>query len=493
MKIQLSGTINIGGGAALFIWLCHAAIAIFFYLTGISYDLTTYYWLAGFIMAASIPYAAAAIKGKFTPYEGHYLFLAGLLISFIAYFFLPVEKIKLNFESCDYAIKWVLAGTLVFLTGYYAVFGRAIARMLPLRRFMIADPIIPKIPLKLYFVGWMLRLVPRLSELGMSVLEKAGIFGLPMQLLDKFQGWEINNMLTSYGICAALMIDTYLTFSVSGRQPGKANVKRLAIARLLIFLFLEVYYSFFSGMAGNIIRPIIFISLAYMRTKKRIPLVPIVLITILFIFYVVPFVKTFREMYWFGVDAKTSINYARKNLSEENKLSNRRDEAITRLSNPLEMAVICYEMKKEGRTISVRQDLAGYFSRFVPRFLWPDKPIIDYNAIGREIGIIHYDDYETSIGLTFIGGLIMDGGTLGVIIGMFLLGILIKIMWHWLIIRSNENIFAFVIYSIIIYRLIFPEDFYAILHSIIAFVIYAYFMSAFVNRGYYKRIPQTVK
>lgn len=491
MKIRLSGTMNTGGGAALFILLCHAGLALFFYSMALSHSFKPYYWAAGLALAASIPYARAAISGRFTPYEGCYIFLASLLISFTAYLFLPLEKIDMNPASLNYAMKLAFGGALVFLIGYYTIFGMAIAQALPLRRFVIPDPLLSKIPLKLYFIGWLLRLIPRLSELGISIFEKIGIFGLPMKLLNKMQGWEITNMLTSYGICTALMIDTYLCLSVSSHEPGSRASKVNAFTRLSIFLLIEIFYSFFGGMAGNVMRPLVFVLLAYMKTKKRIPLVPVVLITIFFIFYVVPFMKTFREQYWYGTDAKTSINYAQGLLSDKNKLSDRQDETLKRLSNPLEMAVICYEIRKEKREISsYHHGLPEYFSRFVPRFLWPNKPSINYNEIGREIGLLDPNDYSTSIGLTFIGGLIMDSGTFGVIAGMFLLGILVRIMWHWFVIRSDGNMFAFAIYSIIIYRVIFPEDFYAILHSIIAFIIYAYFLSAFVNRGYYKRIPR---
>ncbi|MCX5686492.1 MAG: hypothetical protein NTW09_03420 [Candidatus Omnitrophica bacterium] len=487
MKIRLSGTMNTGGGAALFILLCHVGLAAFFYSTALYYSFKPYYWAAGLALAASIPYAWAAISGRFIPYEGHYIFLASLLLGFTAYLFLPLEKIDMNPASLNYAMKLACSGALVFLLGYYTIFGKAAAQALPLRRFVIADPLLSKIPLKLYFIGWFLRMIPRLSEFGISILEKIGIFGLPLKLLNKMQGWEITNMLTSYGICAALMIDTYLCLSVHG--PGSRASRTIALARLSIFLLIEIFYSFLGGMAGNVIRPLIFILLAYMKAKRRIPLVPVVLIAVFFIFYVVPFIKVFREQYWYGADAKTSINYAQELLSDNNKRLTKRDETLKRLSNPLEMTVICYEIRKEGREISsYHRDLSGYFSRFVPRFLWPNKLSIDYNAIGREIGLLHADDYSTSIGLTFIGGLIMDNGTFGVITGMFLLGILISMAWQWLVIRSDENMFAFTVYSILIYRFVFPEDFYGILHSSAAFIIYAYFLSAFVNRGYYKRV-----
>lgn len=491
MKIRLSGTIDVGGGTALFILLCHAGLALYFYSIASYYNFKPYFWASALTVAASIPYMIAAISGKFTPYEGHYIFLGSFLVSFTACFFLPLEKIMMDPASLTYAMKLAFSGALFFLLGYYTIFGKMIAQALPLRRFVIPDPLLSKIPLKLYFIGWFLRLVPRVSQLGISILEKIGVFGIPMRLLNKMQGWEITNMLTSYGICAAIMIDAYLVLSVSPYNPRSRASKNAAFIRLSVFLLIEILYSFLGGMAGNVIRPFIFLLLAYMKARKRIPLVPIVIMMTFFMLYVVPFVKSFREQYWYGKDAKTSIDTAKEKLSDKKTLSMKRDEVLKRLSNPLEMAVVCYETRKEGRRITgYSHNLIEYLSRFVPRFIWPNKPSVDYNEIGRSMGILHPSDYVTSIGLTFVGGLIMDNGAFGVIAGMFLLGVLIKVMWYWFIIRSNENLFAFTIYSIIIYRIIFPEDFYAIMHSIIAFIIYAYFLSAFVNRGYYEHIPQ---
>lgn len=486
MKLRVSAAINVSGGTALLIWIIHLAVTLYFYYKGLYYQLIPYYWAASLALACSIPYFLAMIKKSFIPYEGSYVFLAGILVSFTAWLALSPDKIDLNLESWNYAMRLAFAGSLVFLVGYYTAFGRAIGNIMPLKRFVILDPILPRLPAKFYCIGWILRMMPRLTELGIGTLARVEVFGLPMKILNKMQGWEIMNMFTSYGICAALMIDTYLAFSP---QPQLTkNQRNIVLARLIILLSVEIFYSFLSGMAGNIVRPLIFIALAYIKAKKKIPVIPIILIALFFIFYIVPFVKTFRGQYWQGAAAKDSINYAKNELSGKDDLSRKQDETLKRLSNPLEMAAICYEIRKEGRNVIMHQDSAAYFSRFVPRFLWPDKPVVDYNRLGRDLGMLSKNDYTTSIGLTFIGGLIMDSGTTGVIIGLFILGILLKILWQWLIVRSNENMFAFTVYSILIYRFIFPEDFYAIIHATLSFIIYAYFLSAFVNRGYYKRV-----
>jgi len=474
------GALNSGRGLALSILLLHAAAAVFFYSTGAMYKLTPYYWASMLTLAASIPYIVAVIKNRFFPYEGIYLFLAGHLIGFTAWLFLDPHSINLNIESWNYAMNIAFTGTLIFMVGYASIFGKAIANTLPLRRFVVLDQALYKIPMKLYVIGWALRAIPRLSEFGITAFDKVGVLSLPMKILNMMQGWEITNMLTSYGISAALMIDTCLYLS------GKN--KKAQGSRLAIFLILEISYGLLSGMAQNATRPIIFVFLAYIKTRKKVPLVPITLILILLVFYLVPYIKTFRQQYWHGEGLSQSVEYTTANLSDEDKLALGRDQAIIRLSNPLEMAVVCYEARLSGRRLSTYEGLPEYISRFVPRFIWPNKPSVNYNKIGRDADILNPDDYSTAISLTLIGGLIMDYGTYGVIAGMFLVGILLRMLWQWLVIRPMGNTFTFAVYSALIYRFIFPDDLYGILHGVLSFVIYTYFLARLVNRSYYKRV-----
>ena len=63
-----------------------------------------------------------------------------------------------------------------------------------------------------------------------------------------------------------------------------------------------------------------------------------------------------------------------------------------------------------GEIVNTFNNAFDYLARFVPRFLWPSKPSIDYNKIGRDLGLLHEGDYSTSIGITLLAGFIMGGG-----------------------------------------------------------------------------------
>lgn len=478
--------INVGRGKALFLWVVHLCLAEFLYLRGAEYKLAAYYLAAGLVVVASIPYLRSAINDRFIPYEGIYIFMTGHLIGFTAYIFLPLEKIELNHASWTYAMKMAFYGAAVFLMGYWSIFGRAISRTLPVKRFIVDRVILVKLPLKFYIIGWVLRLLPGFCNSTLNIFNKIEIIGIPMKILKAIQGWEISGMFTNYGICAALMIDMYLYLSTS-RDEIAAGSKRKILLRLSFFLIIETIYNLSSMMAGAVIRPLIFMFLSYIRTRRKLPVIPIAIVLFFFIFFAVPFIKTFRSIYPYSGDLKASITSTTDILVDEKNRSTRRDMTIKRLSNPLEMAAVCYEAKLRGKEIVTYKDLPEYISRFVPRAIWPQKPSVDYNEIGREIGMLGPEDYGTAISLTLIGGLVIDNGIYGVIIGMFLAGIMLRVLWEWFIVRSGGNFIAFVVYIVLVYHWVFPDDFYAILHSSIVFIVYAYFLLGFVNRGYYIR------
>ncbi|NBX68830.1 MAG: hypothetical protein EBR01_07710 [Proteobacteria bacterium] len=63
---------------------------------------------------------------------------------------------------------------------------------------------------------------------------------------------------------------------------------------------------------------------------------------------------------------------------------------------------------------------------FIPRFLWPDKPSRHiWNLYGRTYGIIGKDDYQTSVGVSYLAEAYMNYGFVGMYTVAFLMGLLI--------------------------------------------------------------------
>ena len=98
-----------------------------------------------------------------------------------------------------------------------------------------------------------------------------------------------------------------------------------------------------------------------------------------------------------------------------------------------------------------------------PRFLWKDKPVIaGGNEFGRQYGILATDDFKNSVGPTVIGDWYMNFGLAGIILGMFLMGIIFKTIYLYFVKEANYSLSGVVIYSILWIQIIKgTEDFIA--------------------------------
>lgn len=74
----------------------------------------------------------------------------------------------------------------------------------------------------------------------------------------------------------------------------------------------------------------------------------------------------------------------------------------------------------------VRDAIAG----FVPRILWPSKPA---SGGAEQIGNIYFGTEFNSPAVTYMGDLYRNFETLGVFVGMFILGVVLRGVYRWLI------------------------------------------------------------
>jgi len=85
------------------------------------------------------------------------------------------------------------------------------------------------------------------------------------------------------------------------------------------------------------------------------------------------------------------------------------------------------------------------FYDFVPRVIWHNKPIV--SNIGLWFSRIYCDSpHRAWSGPSIFGDLYRNFGYLGIPFGMFVLGILLRIIYERLIIRGNGNAFAVLVY-----------------------------------------------
>lgn len=87
-----------------------------------------------------------------------------------------------------------------------------------------------------------------------------------------------------------------------------------------------------------------------------------------------------------------------------------------------------------------------------PRFLWSNKPFsmnADGNAFGHRIHILADSDFKTSVGPTIIGDWYINFGLAGIIFGMFLMGVLFRLIYEYLIKITEISFSGVMIYSVL--------------------------------------------
>jgi len=92
-----------------------------------------------------------------------------------------------------------------------------------------------------------------------------------------------------------------------------------------------------------------------------------------------------------------------------------------------------------------------------PRFLWENKPKsanISSNEFGHKIGVLTPDDKTTGVGPTVIGDWYMNFGLFGIAVGMFLTGIIFKIIYNYFIVKTEASSSGVLIYSFVWIQLI---------------------------------------
>lgn len=444
-------------GPAFFILLCHLAAAWFF-LQRMAY-IDAYYWAMLFVIVASLPYIAALVTGRFILYESIYLFLGSFVLAHTAALFLPLEYIDYDPDGLTAAMQYAIWGTIGFIIGYRLRLGRVLANRLPIKNFTMSETFLYRVPGKFYFLWLILFLV--------TLFDIVRLPGSMIAMVD-----AIKNLL----ILVAIMIDSHILFNKA--EAEDKTKKRKCLFRIILFSGLYLIQSFLSGFAGEMAVLFIVIFLVYIKAKKRVPVFSIIALALtafLFFAYVAPFTKAFRNYYWKGMSLSESIDLASQSMSEK-EYETSTVESVKRFSAPLEMTVLTSQLWEGGRRFYLYRDLTAFIARFIPRFMWPNKPAsFDWNKIGRDLGILDRNDFYTAVALPLLSGFIIGGGAMSVFIGMILVGVVIRTLWEWLIVRSKDNFLTLSIYLILLYMWMFGgNEFGSMLVCSVMFAAYAY-------------------
>ena len=96
---------------------------------------------------------------------------------------------------------------------------------------------------------------------------------------------------------------------------------------------------------------------------------------------------------------------------------------------------------------------------FIPRFVWPDKPLI---SDGSSYSDLYFDYGDNSFAITCIGDLLRNFGPLGVPLGMMLLGCVLRVIYASLVEDQPISLWRSVTYYILLSSISY-EGFYGVI------------------------------
>jgi len=197
----------------------------------------------------------------------------------------------------------------------------------------------------------------------------------------------------------------------------------------------QVVLGLFSGGKEAVFIQFVAFVIGY-STKGRLRLGPVLLTGLVALFVVTPFITAYRSEVLTGsgrltpAEAISSIDFtalfADSTSGASAGHSNR--QAAERLSRIGDIAIIVTETPRTVPFVSPLELLSGPVLGFVPRSIWPGKPVLD---AGYQASIAYYgvpSSVHSSSALTPYGDLYRHGGIIVVFGGMSLLGMFVRVV-----------------------------------------------------------------
>jgi hypothetical protein len=255
----------------------------------------------------------------------------------------------------------------------------------------------------------------------------------------------------------------------------------------VIVIILTIQAVLFSFLRTNMIKPAVFFILAYIiahgnvRVLFRLKLIPVYIFVALFASY-------------FGIfgSERTKIGVGTQRI--ENLVELKEDENIvgqtplSRLTNFNQLSQVVQLTIEDGFLEGETLQYLGIV--FIPRFIWPGKPLIQMGAWFAErigLGWIDYEGkYHNSINMTIPGELYLNFGYIGVIIGSFLIGFIFRLFWNsvnsW---KNPEDLFGNIFAAYLLFLGLFSLG--ADIQILIT-ILATYLIMLFLNRFLLKNV-----
>lgn len=344
-----------------------------------------------------------------------FLPLFGVIYSI--YYAIPIftlEEYSIHFTalpeaSLEKALLLSAVGLFMLLLSFYKLPGKSIGRHLPRISIYWNPP-------KAKFWGIIL------CVLGLVINYLNLIMPVPLQFAS------VIGFLAQFSIIG---IGILLILQFQGRLNRSGKVLLWGI-----FLPLIVSIRLGTGAVAQTLFIIIFLSLTYWHFRRKIPWKIAVGGALLFI-ALLSVRGEFRELTWEGAYAgkspiEKSMLFAELAFTERESHPEGLDLALTRTAHILSFAYVV-DLSPESVPYWMGKTYLTLLWTPIPRVIFPWKPT---KTLGQEFGhrynLLHPSDYTTSYNFCQLIEMYANFGIIGVIIGMFLVGIIYRSLYEML-------------------------------------------------------------
>lgn len=327
-------------------------------------------------------------------------------------------NMRINKELLDSGLTFILLTFLFFLIGFYLpkydknikFLMSKLLNLLPnINGYSLSINNLPMVLLILSIIGWSSRLL--VLKLGLYLHVEAG------QVASEIVGFAKYAQYVHLSSLFPILVLILVFFE--WLKTGKRSFQILSI----ILILLEIAYSLPSGSKEKIFMPLFLVLVMY-SLKHKLPLIPLVILSMVFVFFLFPFSTIYRMNY--NLTGSADIQYA---LQQYFKLFGTFDKTILnnllfsifgeRLNYTYIVSVIV------NNTPQIWDFTYGYtyilfFISIIPRIFWPEKPDINFlaNDFGRDYGLLYQRDYTTSVDMSWIGEMFINFGWYGVLVAL---------------------------------------------------------------------------
>lgn len=332
--------------------------------------------------------------------------------------------------------------------GYGAPFLRDIAkrltRLLPVSTTKMEEP--PQL------VGWVCTALVLLSIAARLINIGTGTFGYSQEEESSERWLDYSYAFRILGSFGLLVLT-----GVSLVMFKRTNGSHYMIAALTVLTLIEIAFGFLSGFKQGVVLPILIVAACYYVARAKFPAVLLgtAAATLFLAYFVVqPFRSIRFEDSGFDPYSVISIAEALTRVFGESQSDSATffADTVEQIAYRLNLTGIGAEGLVFAREVGLADGdpdfLGGFFLfpflAYVPRIMWPGKPLENLGGWYTQVVLGRPEDLSTSSGMGPITFLYFGGGVLAVLLGFLVLGMVYRLIQDVLLNSSIERAFLYI-------------------------------------------------